>query len=452
MVFVILEFAEAMSQPIVRSRSSSFTSPKMQMGGSTNESTREAFKYTKPVAGPMIPSGQAKIAVADSQLSLPPPCTPIVTYYYSRKTVDNICYIYRVVRRCKESAGGRDFKCLPEAQGWPEMHITADELKMHFLKLHDDSIFSNSPQESQVLFPSLADLKKWQVGVAVCFSLYNVRTTGLVVGRFVWNGKVPAACSCPTTGVKSKSLTLVLLLQTPTNKLLLSSEVVDLEIEDVEAMTTRGEVYIQGISLLAIVATLIANVTYLAMVNPPKGKEDGPEVLGAIPVTFTFFNSVAFYCSVLSVVVMTAFIPIFGTARQWGAIFLSGSMPVVVSLISFYIAFIISAWAVLDFWVKPLGITLLGCFMVLYVYIWAIQLMHGHIEHDLCIQLHMTPWEWYVKRNGSPPCGALGRCFARIRFLFISISRLFRSSKIRRMSSFTRTLRTREQQAYLLGQ
>ncbi|KAJ7551479.1 hypothetical protein O6H91_06G017100 [Diphasiastrum complanatum] len=338
-----------------------------------------------------------------------PPSPQKVTYYYSRMSANNICFLYRVTT--EESL----YRCHPEAKGWPELLLTKEELDQHFRELSEDNIYwykSRAGEEthSGVRYPDMDEFRRhWHVGTNVFFRYNDMRSTGIVVGRFVWEEMQD--CS---------HLRLLLLLQMPTNKLLLSSEVTDLEI-DPDVANNKEEVYIQGISLVGIVATLIANVTYLASVTPPRGFDSSPGHDGVafassmkLPTVFLFFNSIAFYSSVLAVVVMTAFIPIYGTAGEWGAIFLSSSLPVVLSLIAFYIAFMFSSWASLgSSWLKPFFITLLGIAMVLYVRFWAIELMEGHIDRHLRVMLRISPWEWYIKRassSGSSVPGFLERC------------------------------------------
>jgi hypothetical protein len=115
---------------------------------------------------------------------------------------------------------------------------------------------------------------------------------------------------------------------------------------------------------------------------------------------FLFFNAVAFYASVLSVVLMTALIPVYGTAGEWGAIFLSSSVPALLSLVSCYVAFMISTWAVMDSWAVPVGTTVMGVVMVVYIRFWAGELMRGHVESSLHIHPAISPWKWYLDRGG----------------------------------------------------
>lgn len=178
-------------------------------------------------------------------------------------------------------------------------------------------------------------------------------------------------------------------------------QVTDLTASD--QSVNKEEVYIHGISLISVVATLIANVAYLASVSPIRGIDEsrqGVAVASYLPVpkVFLFFNAFSFYAAVLAVVLMTAFIPIYGTAGEWGAIFLSGSVPVVLSLVAFYVAYMVSAWAVLDSWGTSLGITLVGILMVVYVRFWAIELMHGNVDRNLQISPRSNPWDWYNSR------------------------------------------------------
>lgn len=137
-----------------------------------------------------------------------------------------------------------------------------------------------------------------------------------------------------------------------------------------------------------------------------------------IPKVFLFFNAFAFYAAVLAVVLMTAFIPIYGTAGEWGAIFLSGSVPVVLSLVAFYVAFMVSAWAVLDSWGTSLGISFVGVLMVVYVRFWAIELMHGNVDRELEISSRESAWDWYNGRlaDGEGLLGTDGGAGARESF------------------------------------
>ncbi|KAG0608493.1 hypothetical protein M758_8G110000 [Ceratodon purpureus] len=322
-----------------------------------------------------------------------PPHPPKIKYYYSNVVAKNVSYIYRVVEE------GDQLICYPEAKGWPRLTITnTEELEKNFKLLANHEIMSKKPDlasaPEQVRFPDLEELRSdWQVGTDVYFRYCDIRTPGKVVGRFVWR--------TPTNRGWEKKLRLVLLLQLPTNELILSSQVTDLAPSD--QSTNKEEVYIQGISLISVVATLIANVAYLASVSPIRGIDEsrqGVAVASYLPVPklFLFFNAFAFYAAVLAVVLMTAFIPIYGTAGEWGAIFLSGSVPVVLSLVAFYVAFMISAWAVLDSWGTSLGISLVGVLMVVYVRFWAIELMHGNVDRELEIASRESAWEWYNGR------------------------------------------------------
>ena len=97
-------------------------------------------------------------------------------------------------------------------------------------------------------------------------------------------------------------------------------QVTDLTASD--QSVNKEEVYIHGISLISVVATLIANVAYLASVSPIRGIDESRQGVAvasylAVPKVFLFFNAFAFYASVLAVVLMTAFIPIYGTAGEW---------------------------------------------------------------------------------------------------------------------------------------
>lgn len=175
------------------------------------------------------------------------------------------------------------------------------------------------------------------------------------------------------------------------------------ELEESDQSVNKEEVYIHGISLISVVATLIANVAYLASLSPIRGIDESRQGIAvasyiSLPKVFLFFNAFAFYASVLAVVLMTAFIPVYGTAGEWGAIFLSGSVPVVLSLVAFYVAYIVSAWAVLDSWRTSLGITVVGILMVVYVRFWAIELMHGNVDRNLEIAARSNPWDWYYSR------------------------------------------------------
>ncbi|XP_024358976.1 uncharacterized protein [Physcomitrium patens] len=306
-----------------------------------------------------------------SSLSAQPPRPPTTRYYYSNVVAKNISYIYRVVKE------GDKFVCSPEAGGWPRLILASSvEIQQNFKLLVDDDVVSKKfdprQQPGQVRFPDLEELRlEWQVGSDVYFRYCDVMTPGKVAGRFIWRQHG-----------SSKKLRLVLLLQLPTNELILSS---------------------QGISLISVVAALIANVAYMASVSPIRGNDvsrHGVAVASyfAVPKVFLFFNAFAFYASVLAVVLMAAFIPIYGTAGEWGAIFLSGSAPVVLSLVAFYVAYMVSAWAVLDSWGTSLGITLVGVLMVVYMRFWATELMHGNIDTDLKVAPRSSPWDWYNSR------------------------------------------------------
>lgn len=150
-----------------------------------------------------------------------PPPPPTIRYYYSNVVAKNVSYIYRVVEE-------RDkLVCYPEARGWPRLTLaSSEELEKNFKLLVDREIAStksnlgsNAPA-GQVRFPDLEELQlDWQVGSDVCFRHCDVRTPGKVVGRFVWH---------TATGrgwFEQKQLRVVLLLQLPTNELILSSEV-----------------------------------------------------------------------------------------------------------------------------------------------------------------------------------------------------------------------------------
>ena len=120
---------------------------------------------------------------------------------------------------------------------------------------------------------------------------------------------------------------------------------------------------------------------------------------------------------------------IIGTAGEWGAIFLSGSVPVVLSLVAFYIAYMVSAWAVLDSWGTSLGITFVGILLVVYVRFWAIELMHGNVDRDLEMSSRSSPWDWYHSRledgdgivvepgirESFSPLETVGRAVAKVR-------------------------------------
>lgn len=123
-------------------------------------------------------------------------------------------YIYRVVQEQSDK-----LVCYPEARGWPRLTLTSrEELEKNFTLLVDHEIFASTEEGSgastapgQVRFPDLQELRlQWQVGSDVSFRHCEVRTSGKVVGRFVWRGSL---------------LRLVLLLQLPTNELVLSSQV-----------------------------------------------------------------------------------------------------------------------------------------------------------------------------------------------------------------------------------
>lgn len=151
-----------------------------------------------------------------------PPPPPTTTFYYSTVVAKNVSSIYRVV----ESNG--QFQCYPEAQGWPQLVLSSQgELQNSFTLLEDDQIFCSKPDferdPGQVRFPDLEELRlHWQVGSTVYFRHCDVRIPGIVVGKFVWHmlGDRNAGPSRV-----DKTLRLVLLLQLPTNELLLSSQV-----------------------------------------------------------------------------------------------------------------------------------------------------------------------------------------------------------------------------------
>lgn len=295
-------------------------------------------------------------------------------------------------------------RCFPEARGWPELTMTEEDLNKNFFLLQPDRIATDRSEEctapvGDVKYPDYEEFKEWQLGRSIYFRHTGERTYGVVVGRFIW------LRSTYSTSESPRNLRLLVLIQKRTNKLILSSDVSEVEFDNGDMAKNREEVYIQGISLVGIVATLIANVTYVAGVAPPRGYDPLNNGIAfashlAIPTVFLFFNALAFYASVLSVVLMTALIPIYGTAGEWSAIFLSSSVPVILSLVSFYVAFMISAWSIMDSWEKPFGMTLMGIALVVYIRFWAVELMHGHVERTLHICPRMSPWEWYMKREG----------------------------------------------------
>ena len=146
-----------------------------------------------------------------------PPHPPTIRYYYSNVVAKNVSYIYRVVQQ------GDMLVCYPEAQGWPRLTLAStEELEKNFKLLVDHEIASTKPhlasEPGQVRFPGLEELRwQWQVGADVYFRHCDVRTPGKVVGRFVWRTAGGRAWERP--------LRLVLLLQLPTNELILSSQV-----------------------------------------------------------------------------------------------------------------------------------------------------------------------------------------------------------------------------------
>jgi hypothetical protein len=73
-------------------------------------------------------------------------------------------------------------------------------------------------------------------------------------------------------------------------------------------------------------------------------------------------------------------------------------VPVVLSLVAFYVAFMVSAWAVLDSWGTSLGISCVGVLMVVYVRFWAVELMHGNVDRELAISPRESPWDWFHRR------------------------------------------------------
>ena len=300
-------------------------------------------------------------------------------------------------------------RCFPEARGWPPLTMNEEDLERNFVLLQSRSICIHNPEEcssaGDVKFPNFDQFKEWQLGRSVYFRHSGERTYGIVVGRFVWLSSLVSIINNNNNLNPNPNLRLLVLIQKRTNKLILSSEVTDLEFDNGDMAKNREDVYIQGISLVGIVATLIANVTYVASVTPPRGLDaarDGVAFAShlSVPTIFLFFNAVAFYASVLSVVLMTALIPIYGTAGEWGAIFLSSSLPVILSLVSFYVAFMVSSWATMDSWGGPLGMSIMGVIMVLYIRFWAVELMHGHVDRSLHIYPKKSPWRWYLERGG----------------------------------------------------
>ena len=146
-----------------------------------------------------------------------PPPPPTVHYYYSNVVARNVSYIYRVVE------DGDKRVCYPEASGWPRLTLSsAEELEKNFKLLVNHEIMSKEPDlataPGQVRFPDMEELRlKWQVGSNVNFRHCDSRTPGKVVGRFVWRTSTGRGWE--------QNLRLVLLLQLPTNELILSSQV-----------------------------------------------------------------------------------------------------------------------------------------------------------------------------------------------------------------------------------
>ena len=146
-----------------------------------------------------------------------PPQPPTIRYYYNNVVAKNVSYIYRVVEE------GETLICYPEAKGWPRLTLSnTEELEKNFKLLVHHEIISKKPDlaaaPGQVRFPDLEELRSgWQVGADVFFRHCDVRTPGKVVGRFVWRTS--------TGGGWERKLRLVLLLQLPTNELILSSQV-----------------------------------------------------------------------------------------------------------------------------------------------------------------------------------------------------------------------------------
>lgn len=274
--------------------------------------------------------------------------------------------------------------------------MTEEELQRNLLQLRPEDVTTHNTS-SAVSFPDYEEFRNWQLGRSVYFRHSGECTYGIVVGKFIWRSTISESTS-------RSGLRLLALIRHRTNKLILSSEVTELHFDNGDMAKNREEVYIQGISLVGIVATLIANVTYVASATPPRGLDPSRQGVAfasyhVVPKVFLFFNAVAFYASVLSVVLMTALIPIYGTAGEWGAIFLSSSMPAILSLVSCYVAFMINTWAIMDSWVVPLGTTVMGVVMVVYIHFWAVELMRGHIERSLHIHPVVSPWKWYLERG-----------------------------------------------------
>ncbi|KAG0608494.1 hypothetical protein M758_8G110100 [Ceratodon purpureus] len=321
-----------------------------------------------------------------------PPEPPAVRYFYSKTVAQNLSFLYRVISLPDQQT----CRCYPEARGWPILTMTEEELERNLLQLRPEEVTIHNASGA-VSFPDYDEFRNWQLGRSVYFCRGGERTYGIVVGKFVWRSAI--AESSPAS-----SLRLLALIRQRTNELILSSEVTELYFDNGDLAKNREDVYIQGISLVGIVATLIANVTYVASTTPPRGLNSSRNGIAfasylVVPKVFLFFNAVAFYASVLSVVLMTALIPIYGTAGEWGAIFLSSSVPAILSLVSCYVAFMISTWAIMDSVIMPVGTTLMGIVMVIYIRCWAVELMRGHVERSLHIHPLTSPWKWYLERG-----------------------------------------------------
>lgn len=289
--------------------------------------------------------------------------------------------------------------------------MTEEELERNLVLLRPDDATIHDALGA-VSFPDYDEFRNWQLGRGVYFRRGGERTYGIVVGKFVWRSAIAESSSA--------SLRLLALIRQRTNELFLSSEVTELHFDNGDLAKNREEVYIQGISLVGIVATLIANITYVSSTTPPRGLDSAQQGIAfasylTVPKIFLLFNAVAFYASVLSVVLMTALIPIYGSAGEWGAIFLSSSVPAILSLVSCYVAFMISTWAVMDSVMIPLGSTLMGVVMVVYIRFWAVELMRGHVERTLHIHPVKSTWKWYLERGGDVMVQRLPGRLARFR-------------------------------------
>ena len=117
--------------------------------------------------------------------------------------------------------------------------------------------------------------------------------------------------------LSASSLRLLARIRQRTDELILSSEVTELHFDNGDLAKNREEIYIQGIRLVGIVV----NVIYVASTTLPRGLDTSQNGIAfasdlVVPKIFLFLNAVAFYACVLSVVLMTALIPIFCTTGE----------------------------------------------------------------------------------------------------------------------------------------